>query len=394
MDDSISPGRLRFLRAGIHDERLNPTSDELKESYLTLPWRPVITSGASPNLKTNSSRKINYETFDRYLFGEPWLAVCVAQPPEGHILHQLFHKISYALLSPPFPLPCLTVRRRSCETKPEITYLITVLPKTLAALLVDSSVEASTTQLDEETAVSFNDLVSRQVTDAEFALALPSDFQSMPVPLACRTLSHLLASMMLPKRSRVPIPRVLPTRQRARLGWIDGKKEPLFYNEGGGVATIAISPTGVARMWAALPRDTKYHNIDPVCRIIDMMSAMRIDPEPSNNAHDWLIYQARWGYYFPGYRSGILTGFELLMGFGAVISGLFFTEHPSKLTEISVDDRNLRETRSTIGPEHAALVDYLADQRSWMAAYEMAPLAPQSGPLAKLLHGLVPRGAR
>jgi len=391
LDESISPGRLRFLRANICEKRLHPTSGELRESYLTLPWPPRVVSETELAPGPDLSHEINSASLDNFLFGEPWLAVCTVQPPEGHILRPLFDKFCLALLSPPFPLPFLAVRRKKNGAGEEMAYFVTILPKTLAEILIDCSVEFSATQLSEKPPVRFDDLANRKVTEAEFALSLPPDFHSMPIPSGCRTLSHLLASMLVSKNTQVSIPRIVPPRQRARIGWTDKPDNSAKPGGGGGAATIAISPTGVSQMWSALPRDNKYDQIDPVCRIIDMMSATRIDPEPTINARAWLIYQARWGYYFPGYRNGILAGFELLLKFGAVISSIFFTEHPSStLIETSAENGAIKETPSPVRPEHASLLKYLADQRMWMAAYEVTPLAPQSRLLTEILHGLSP----
>lgn len=379
-DDSLSLGRLDFLRARICGERDYPTSTELAEQFLVLPSNRPGGPVLSPATAYDQRR------LERFVFREPWTAVTVAMPAPGHHLHPLFERVCETLLSEPFPLPVVRTRHKKAAAAGISGYLSTVLPRPWAELLIDCGLDGNLVDLNTPRQVEFSDLFRRRITEAEFVLSLPADFEAQHLPQVCRLLPHLLASLMVAGRTGLPMPRVVPAQQRARQGWTQDAAKSLEY--WGGAATIAMSPTAISRLLTDLPPDPRYAGLDPVSRVIDLMSAVRIDPEPTTSASDWLIYQARWGYFFPGYWRGITMGFDLLARYGAVASGIFMTQSPGSVYSLAVDDGRLVKEQVPLDRKHSMLAEYLSEQRMWMSAYDMSPLAPNSTDLARILETL------
>jgi hypothetical protein len=380
LDDSLHFGRLNFLRARVSGLRLHPSSPELAEQYLVAPGSlDTAIEGALLGRK-------GLPHLHQLLFEQTWTAVTVVVPPSGNERFKMFKQVVDAMLAPPFPLPTMKTHHTSSSTHIRNDYLTTVLPLPWAELLVDCSPEGALVALDTPKPVTFADLFDRIITEAEFALSLPSGFANLHAPQVCRLLPHLLASLLVPGRTDMPQPRFIAPQPRARRGGTAFAKEPVEF--WGGAASIAVSPSALASLTSHMPASPKYDGIDPVSRVVDLMSATRIEPEGSISPHDWLIYQARWGYFFPGYWTGVLAGFEILARYGVVAHGIFMTNTPDSAYEVVLEQGEVHKRPILIGSEHRMLAEYLSEQRMWMSAYDMTPLAPNTQELQAVLRDL------
>lgn len=391
IDFELAPhGRLRHLRAYICEERLSPTSAELRSQFLAEPGSWPSWDSSSPTTPMVGLLTERWLRGDRQFDSEMsrlqdvclnsgWLAMVFALRPSDSPHHALFNSMVDVLFDDAYPLPVIRLTQRGERGTQE--YLLAIAPTPIGEALCDWAAGHSTTALDFGSLATFQELSQRPLSGAEVVLSLPSEFNEMPPARACRDLSLLLAKLVAPNSAPVEPPRVVPASHRARLTSLDLADETV--EPWGGCATIAFPSREMGALSALFRGNPRYNGHDAVAFLIDLLGATRIDPQSRHQVSpEWLVYQARWGFYFPTYQAGISKAFDLLVRQGAVVTGIFLslgTAHGEvPVTEVYTDAGRLETTQLPYGPDYESLSRYLEDQRRWMGAYDMGPIAPMS----------------
>lgn len=400
----LALGRLDHLRARILEKRVQPRSAELLTQYLVAQpdywpgWdsredlndaESTWASGrAAPTQNSGASeRDARWDTWDtsltRHCLGPPLAAVTVMLPRADEWVP--FNELLDALTSDPFPLPVVRVIQRAAAGHPEVEYVSAVLPRPWAELVCDWAPESSLVPLAGADDADFDQVVAREVTPAEFFFCLPEDFADKRPFQACRLLAHTLAGLAVPARRGLELPRTVLISSRARRGWsTNGGPGTLQTRSrgsraGGGVATIAIDSEQLLQLADRFTSDPRYVNVGAMGRLIDLMGGFRVDPDGSGTIGDWEVYQARWPHFYPGYWRGIEKALGLLACHGAVGAAVVLGDGPSPVAqEVRVENGCVERIEVEINPaHHGGLMHFLEEQRSWMDAYEMSPIAPR-----------------
>lgn len=386
--ESAPHGRLRHMRDYVCHNRLAPTSAELRSQFLAEPgsWPTWDSSSPTPakvagltDRWLQGARRFDSEVsrLQDLCLNSGWLAVVLAVPSDNSIRSELLASLCSTVFDEAYPLPVVRLSQRGKRGAQD--YLLAITPTAIGEALCDWHFGHSTMTLDFGAIATFEELSQRTLSGAEVVLSLPNDFADMPPARACRDLAVLLARLVAPNSAPTEPVRVAPASHRARLSWADEERERAA--PWGGCATIAFPASAMPTLSSLFRGNPRYNGHDAVAFLIDLLGATRIDPQSRHQlSPEWPVYQARWGYYFTGYQDGVNKALDLLVRHGAVVTGIFLplgaAHKPEPATEAYTAAGRLQTVQLSPGPDYESLSSYLEDQRRWMGAYDMGPIAP------------------